>query len=613
MAELGGFFAVSYLAETVVRKALDDAWKVRWKDARGALSYTVPTPVGQLVAAGAFSLEKPVLAFVGAANAVRLHLKLAVRLDLQLDGGRVGGVFLEASPTIEVPIVVEQDSAINKGSADLSGFTIDAPQLRLTWYDIAPDARSSTAVLSDASRARLTDELRRRAKPFLTFTLPTDRVFMAQLAMITAGGPNTVIIPPFSKLGGARVLDGWLAVGVDDTSQTPTQGNPLLIGPPPALPPGTASIHDNAAIIVDSGMLQTYLQLNANLAVRIGLASRPNIHPTGNPSVAVHDDLIEITSIGQVDAPDPFPGTAGYSAIIKVRPYIADGSKWMYASVSPNIRVDAPWYMDVIGGLMEFFGVDVYAKLRRANQGSMASLFQASAAMDVPEMPGLRAGITGRKVVLRPDVAGIFGTASTGTWAAEPPIDPKLLVEPSGSVKIRERYLRLGLSEYWATLLRADPTYRLRYTVRRRSDGAPVLTGAGWSGAATFSEALDLWDPVVYLETGYQSEVILERPPGNEISRRTDSIAVQDLFDRSHPYARWRHPIWWFDQENPPERHTEVRRSAIHKTAIAERCQFSDAGTAQPYRYTVQALDTLPPPSDPEYRDRLCPYCFGSV
>ena len=48
------------------------------------------------------------------------------------------------------------------------------------------------------------------------------------------------------------------------------------------------------------------------------------------------------------------------------------------------------------------------------------------------------------------------------------------------------------------------------------------------------------------------------------------------------------------------------------ETAIRERCKFSDAGTPRSYGYTVQALDAVPPPNDPNFSDRLCPYCFRS-
>jgi hypothetical protein len=37
MAALGGYFAVSYLAEHAVSDALDATWRVLWRDATGAV------------------------------------------------------------------------------------------------------------------------------------------------------------------------------------------------------------------------------------------------------------------------------------------------------------------------------------------------------------------------------------------------------------------------------------------------------------------------------------------------------------------------------------------------------------------------------------------------
>jgi hypothetical protein len=608
MAQLGGFFAVSYLAESAVLKALDDAWKAGWKLARGPMFYTVATPVGPLVANGAISVYKPTLNFVGASNVVRVQLPTVARLDLQLDGVVAGGVYIDATPTIDVPIVVEQTQASRKGTADLSGFTIDPGQMNLTWYDESPGGNSTTAVLSEPARRALTDELRRRAAPFVSFVLPTDVDWATELGTLTAGGTGSIVIPN-PKLSGARILDDWLAVGIDDTNATPTHGNLGQIGPPPALPPELSAPDDNVALIIHSGMLQTYLNSNAAFAVSSGVAKKPDVHPHGVPSITVHDDLIEINTGGQVDAPSGFSGTMPFTASIKVQPFF-NTEHWMYASVSPTVKVDAPWYMTVLGDIAEFFGKDAYKKLNRANQGSLAVLFKAAAGIDVPGLPGLTAYIGARQMVLRPDMTGIYGHVGTNTWAPEPPTEPKFLVEPMGSVHIRDRFLQFGFLEVWAPLLFADPTYRLRYQVKRGSDGTSVLSGTGWSGSATFGEPLDMWDPSVYQETTYHIEATLERAPGNQIDSTSRPVLVQDLFDRSHPFARW-HRRTVFYTGNPVTSKEKVRVSAVHKTAITERCKFSDAGTRNSAEYTVQALDSVPPADDSDFSSRLCPYCFG--
>lgn len=614
MVELGGFFAVSYVAEQVFTEALENAWKLWWSDARGAISYSVATPYGELIASGAFSLEKPAVALVGAANAARLSLSAALRLDLQLDGVSVGGAFLEATANVDVPIIVVQEGAWKKATVDLSQFVLTRQQLRLTWFDGPFDARASDAVLSDASRARLTDELRRRARPYLEFSLPTDLVYTAEVGALTAGGPGSIIYVPQTTLGGVRVLDGWLAIGVDDAFYTQTHGNLEMIGAPPPLAPYARDI--TVILVVDSALAQKYLNVNAKFALVQGLGSRPNIHPVGEPGVLLRNNAVEITSYGRVDAPDPFPGSMPYSATITVKP-LRGSSGWVYASVSPNIRVDADWFLEVLGDIADFFGADVYARLRRANQGSSANLFPSGFGGQVPGMPGMGASISVEAMVLEPDLLAFYFRGTTSCSAASPPNELQLILEPS-SVKIRERFIQLGWREMWAPLLLADPTYRLRYQIRRGSNGSIVAQGTAWSGTPRFGEAVDLWDPANYLETSFSADVVVERPPGNELQRSThEHISVDDLFDRAHPFARWHRNHRYVDRGiHPPENATLVRKSAIHKTAIRERCKFSDAGTgSRPYEYTVQALDTLPPPEEEEneeedFSSRLCPYCF---
>jgi hypothetical protein len=179
------------------------------------------------------------------------------------------------------------------------------------------------------------------------------------------------------------------------------------------------------------------------------------------------------------------------------------------------------------------------------------------------------------------------------------------------SINIRDRFLRLSLPEFWTPLLAADPTYRLVYQISRGSDGVPVLQGAGWSGSETFSEPLDLWDESVYFENSYNADIVLERPPGRELARTRLKISTIDLFDRTFPFVRWRKVHIWADPLVPSGLQQKSRVSAIHKTLITERCKFCDAGSrTRPENYTLDHLDSLPPPSDPRFRDELCPYCF---
>jgi hypothetical protein len=192
----------------------------------------------------------------------------------------------------------------------------------------------------------------------------------------------------------------------------------------------------------------------------------------------------------------------------------------------------------------------------------------------------------------------------------EAPTEPRLDFDPP-SVKIRERFLQLSIRPYRVSLLASDSTYRLSYRIRRGSSGTTVQEGAVWSGNLNIGEPVDLWAPENYLETFFSTEISVQRPPGHELGRVQTDVKIKDLFDRSHPYARWHHEHWWFEPARPLERRTKLRPSAIHKTDIRERCKFGDMGTSpHPREYTIQALDAVPAPAAPDFTTRLCPYCF---
>jgi hypothetical protein len=238
MADLGGFLAVSYLSERVFADALDALWWSNWREASGAAPWGADTPFGRLEASGGVSVDKPAMGFRGATNAIEIHLTGAHRSDVTLAGQRVGGVLIAFDAVVSLPITVTQEAANDKAVVDLSRFTLEAAQLRLSWFDGPRDANAEAALLSPAAREALTNEVRKRASRYLTFRLPTDRVFLAELMVVTKGIPGSVILTPLIKLGNVRILDGWFALGIDATSGIgATQGNAASIGPPPDAPP----------------------------------------------------------------------------------------------------------------------------------------------------------------------------------------------------------------------------------------------------------------------------------------------------------------------------------------------------------------------------------------
>jgi hypothetical protein len=153
-----------------------------------------------------------------------------------------------------------------------------------------------------------------------------------------------------------------------------------------------------------------------------------------------------------------------------------------------------------------------------------------------------------------------------------------------------------------------DPTWRVRYVIRRISDGAEVDAGDVWAGPDPFGGPIDLWEDANYLETEFAVELQVERPPGRARARSTESVKVLDLFDRAHPFARWRKTHFFVRGQS------SIRLSAIHRTAIRERCAFGDTGTLRKRStYVMEALDSVPPPTEDGFSDRLCPYCFPKL
>jgi len=60
--------------------------------------------------------------------------------------------------------------------------------------------------------------------------------------------------------------------------------------------------------------------------------------------------------------------------------------------------------------------------------------------------------------------------------------------------------------------------------------------------------------------------------------------------------------------------HYKMRLSAVHKTAIRERCLFCDTGDNRPVGSSgMQHFKTLPAPVEDGFRVKLCEYCFPGV
>jgi len=615
MVQLGGYAGVTYVSRTFVQSALDAAWNIRWTDARGAVHYSVPLSNGtSLVADGAFGLDKPSFEPLTNTSSARVGLSAGFRLRASAGGEAAAEVYLQVKTSVDVPVRLSQEMTNDQATADLSGFAIGPAEVQVFPVDGAPGAATQSALVSPELRARLADEIRTRAAKYLIFHLPTDRLWLATLTAMTAATQSgTAIMPPFVMLGQVHVLDEWLALGIDETGVVNTHGDPAGIGPPPARPP--TARNSDGVLVVDGPLAQRFLQLNARLAITIAAGSRPNLHPVGEPSVRLADGFIEVTSIGKVDAPAPFPGNFPYHAVLQIKPWRDSGPTRLGATIEPHVTADVPWALELLGDIVDFFGGDVFGKLKRANK-PMGTLIEAHASIDIPGLEPMSASIDADALVFAPDHLGVWINASAGTWPETPPAPTALTggLDARGDA-IRARFFSIGFAGYFsdhvASPIDVDPTYLMRYRLTRGSDGALVQQGTVWSGpGAGRSPEVDLWDEQLYLENSLNAELTIERPPGKVLFHSGGPVKIRDLFDRSHPFARYWHWHHYFDfSREPAQEHVIRRSSAIHKTDIRERCKFCDTGTDLG-NYVVESLDTLPAPDRPEFRSDLCRYCF---
>ena len=166
-----------------------------------------------------------------------------------------------------------------------------------------------------------------------------------------------------------------------------------------------------------------------------------------------------------------------FTADMALRPFIGKYRHDVCVSIHPSIQVDAPWYVDVLGAIAEFIAIDVFDALRRANKSQQAFLFQAKAVMTVPDFGDLRRSDSGA-----PDCA------AAGNWSLciERSSHQLGLVRSAGGrdfwgFRIRDRFLRLQLGDFQRLFY--DPTWRIRYVIRRGSDGVEVDDGSAWSGS----------------------------------------------------------------------------------------------------------------------------------
>jgi hypothetical protein len=626
MSALGGFAAVAYVSQADLDTCIDMSWGALWHSAILPGAASIPSPLGSIGFDGIVMIEKPsVFLRSKPANFVNTRVTVYARFTCRL-GTRRNTLLLKTDCTLDVPLSVAQGSFYDDAVVDFTGFTIakdqieilwtDAPALELGWFTALRDAATSPQMLNWIA-AQVRSFLGNR----LRIPLPTSQIATRLFSISFQNSTGMFIILPNCKLAGARALDGWLAVGIDDLSSgiaPATSGNlDLLDGPGPlefSAKPRTPDRTFTVLGCVDSPRMKTYLAANVRLALDRLVAEHSNVHVDTKslPNVQMRpNNTYYLELLGSVDSPDPFPGVLPMSVQLSVTLAIY-GLSLVYRG-SAHADVDKPWYIDAIVDVGKIFGKDFEKKLNDINNAPpTAGSLNVSGNFDLPYINGLH-GFGGLfNLAVSESTIHLYAQVTLYPDASLPPRPADDLtgeISP-GLFPIRKRFLSLI---FQSDKLRFDPTYLVRFAVTRGSDKSTIISGVTWSGSGgdLAIPTLDTWEPSVVLEDDYETRVTVERPPGDALSTTTRGTGIMDKFDRRHPYARWKHDHYYyrfFVGSPKKQQGYKLRISVVHKTDIRTRCQFCDAGKGS--LYFIEALDNLPAPSKKDFRVTLCPYCF---
>jgi hypothetical protein len=314
MAELGGFLAVVYVSERGLRNMLDGAWVEYQEDRFPAVAWSAPTPVGPAEVTGAASIGKPEVSLRAAGDVAHVELQVAARVEVSVAGVRVGAAVTISDVTADLMLEGTQDGLTDVLTVRLGPFVIAAHQTRLTWLEPPAVPVPVEALINAVTLEDLTAQVRPRLERLLEARMPSWRVHVPTVMIPTSFGPTLASLPS-PVLTATRVLPGWLAIGVDDRGRTDwqTHGDPTLIGPPDGV-----AADETVVLVVDAARAAAYCQANVQMSLLFAAAEHPSLHPDRESvRVELGAGALLVHAGGTVNRPDPFPGSARFSATVR--------------------------------------------------------------------------------------------------------------------------------------------------------------------------------------------------------------------------------------------------------------------------------------------------------
>lgn len=172
---------------------------------------------------------------------------------------------------------------------------------------------------------------------------------------------------------------------------------------------------------------------------------------------------------------------------------------------------------------------------------------------------------------------------------------------------------------------RFDPRVRIQWRVYANDTGNPIAESDVdiASAADPLHVSINHSSAALASYTGFIVRCRIYRPWGGwtqELFNQELRIAKEDRLDRTHPYVRWQHTVFYpgySEKQNDPKRQAlgwvvTDRLSKIHYTDPAKRCRFADAYSPDLGKDQLNYFNTLPfeLADIAKHRKQVCPYCF---